>query len=717
MFGFNGMSSYMVHPGAELVMRHRKDSKKHAPSSPTPPIPPLPTDDEGLADDASSNDRKSLRVSTATQDSARPRSASMRASSSAAASAPTTPTSAHYSTFGSGTRRPSMRPPTASLQSPDDFLAEMLGELHSTLLEYENEDTEAGPVSATTPASAHESANDVATSAVPLSEEEARAAKAARNRARAVKEIVGTEATYVDMLAVLLESVVFPFREVAKNPPKKSAIAPDDPQKLFSNIEEIHAFHRSLLDGLQERYALWDETSTISDIFLTISPFLKMYKMYMANYPIALETLTRLRTGPSKQYGDFQKLLKVAHESPDFKGLDIQSFLILPIQRIPRYILLLEQLVHYTSDSHPDYDGLTKCIVELRKTADHINAELHKYESRKKVLDLQNQIIGRTTPLLAPARRFLHMGDVQTPMLMAHDDRTVMLFTDLILVTKRVKDGQYELKSEFDLANMYVKAEDQPGSSTYLFHLVATDGAKHTYALSCTTKKERNKWVHLIDTAINDLQACGLARSDDDDLGLADPIRASVFHSRMSVFHSGGRRGSATSTLHSIPPVPPSPTSSSVHSLPYYAQPASPNMDAVAHMPRRGSNASQSSHRPRSQSVGRQLSAAHAAAAAAAAHAHAVPMPPMPATPPVYGAYGDAPPPRTASSMALHRSRSADAMAQMMAAAMGRTGSPVRGGGNGRPFAPFAQYGVPPQLPPRGRSVTRYASADHNQVE
>ncbi len=52
------------------------------------------------------------------------------------------------------------------------------------------------------------------------------------------------------------------------------------------------------------------------------------------------------------------------------KGLALQSFLIMPIQRIPRYILFLEDLKKKTPESHPDSRELANAIEKTRKMAD-----------------------------------------------------------------------------------------------------------------------------------------------------------------------------------------------------------------------------------------------------------------------------------------------------------------------------------------------------------
>jgi hypothetical protein len=37
------------------------------------------------------------------------------------------------------------------------------------------------------------------------------------------------------------------------------------------------------------------------------------------------------------------------------KGMDIEDFLVKPIQRLPKYVLLFKDLLKNTDEDHPDY--------------------------------------------------------------------------------------------------------------------------------------------------------------------------------------------------------------------------------------------------------------------------------------------------------------------------------------------------------------------------
>ncbi|CAG8705191.1 9518_t:CDS:2, partial [Cetraspora pellucida] len=181
---------------------------------------------------------------------------------------------------------------------------------------------------------------------------------AARNRKReaAVSEILTTERKYVDGLEKLVNVFLLPLREICQKTSQKNgllSIKPiaslEDISALFGNIEQLLILHKSLLKSLEDRYRSWSPAEKISDIFLQTSC-------------------------QSKQ---------------ELGGLTFNSFLSLPIQRIPRYKLLLEALLKHTDESHPDFIDLQKCVRQINIIADEVNEKMRDAENQQKVLEIQ----------------------------------------------------------------------------------------------------------------------------------------------------------------------------------------------------------------------------------------------------------------------------------------------------------------------------------------
>lgn len=65
-------------------------------------------------------------------------------------------------------------------------------------------------------------------------------------------------------------------------------------------------------------------------------------------------------------------------KAASFGGLPLTAYLIMPIQRIPRYRMLLEVLVSSTPEEHPDFKQLNEALGVIRDVANYINTHIAK---------------------------------------------------------------------------------------------------------------------------------------------------------------------------------------------------------------------------------------------------------------------------------------------------------------------------------------------------
>jgi len=72
-------------------------------------------------------------------------------------------------------------------------------------------------------------------------------------------------------------------------------------------------------------------------------------------------------------------MMQQCQQKPELGGLPFNSFLSLPIQRIPRYKLLMEALLKHTEESHPDYENLKKCLDQISVIAEEVNEKYVVY--------------------------------------------------------------------------------------------------------------------------------------------------------------------------------------------------------------------------------------------------------------------------------------------------------------------------------------------------
>ena len=100
-----------------------------------------------------------------------------------------------------------------------------------------------------------------------------------------------------------------------------------------------------------------------------------------------------------------------------YNRMYITSFLILPIQRIPRYEMflkvgdaslagtglvadLVQELVKLTAETHPDFSALSEAYERVASVASFVNEACIRAENMVKIID-----IGKKTGMVRPAAR------------------------------------------------------------------------------------------------------------------------------------------------------------------------------------------------------------------------------------------------------------------------------------------------------------------------
>lgn len=187
-----------------------------------------------------------------------------------------------------------------------------------------------------------------------------------------IEEILETEKNYISCL----ETLNAVFRSQLKD---ANIITEKDLNSLFpSHLQDIKESHTHFMTGLEERMNNDDWRGIIGDIFakMTSAPvnLLEMYTAYVNSFPKAISTLSKCTRSSNK----FRKFLEDCYENPVVERLDLPSFLLSPVQRLPRYILLLRELLKYTDEDHPDRFFITEAMSQMESLISSLNSSIHK---------------------------------------------------------------------------------------------------------------------------------------------------------------------------------------------------------------------------------------------------------------------------------------------------------------------------------------------------
>jgi hypothetical protein len=161
-------------------------------------------------------------------------------------------------------------------------------------------------------------------------------------REKILQEILASEKTYVSNLHLVVQLFISPLRVTCFLP--DSALT-----AIFSNIEAILAVNTELVTAMRDM--------SVGDAFLRLAPFLRLYSLYANNFQKANQLVLEW-TRRSSEFAGFREAQESRHECC---GLSLPSLLIMPVQRVPRYRLLLEELLKFTPQNDPDWlklDGI-----------------------------------------------------------------------------------------------------------------------------------------------------------------------------------------------------------------------------------------------------------------------------------------------------------------------------------------------------------------------
>eukprot|EP00026_Physarum_polycephalum_P002016 Phypoly_transcript_02020.p1 GENE.Phypoly_transcript_02020~~Phypoly_transcript_02020.p1 ORF type:complete len:578 (+),score=87.07 Phypoly_transcript_02020:1129-2862(+) len=298
-----------------------------------------------------------------------------------------------------------------------------------------------------------------------------------KRRTRIAMEILSTERTYVYNLTILVKRFLNPLTSAATS--HKPIIKPDQVKTLFSICDVIANYHVMFLDGLERRLMKWKTGASeqLGDYFSQVD-FLTIYSEYINNYNDSLAIYNELR-----KKAPFVSLLQQCGKSPECNSLDLQAFLIQPIQRIPRYNLLLEDLIRHTPENHPDYNDLKCSSAKIKSIAGFLNENARLEVNKNKITSIQQSIVGDVGDLLGWKRTFLKEGKMQI------DGKVqfVFLFNDMLIITKTPSRGQYELIKKIPFESVEITNCDEKS-----FKIIV---GSTTMMLKWTNASDKDVWL------------------------------------------------------------------------------------------------------------------------------------------------------------------------------------------------------------------------------
>lgn len=225
-------------------------------------------------------------------------------------------------------------------------------------------------------------------------------------REKIVDEIIKTEEDYVDSLALIREKYLFPLKYAPRL--GVSIFKPGDLEKIMYGIEPIFVLNSELLGALKlgkHDKSLYESCGAIFDRY---APSMKLYIDYVNKYDTTVKKIKEYEEAS----GVFKTFLSATSEDPESNSRSIYDYWIMPVQRIPRYCLLLTELLKNTGKDHSDFSFINQALLQIQKIAAYINDGKKKYDSQEKVALIQQRLNPKALPLIRERRTWVAEGTV-----------------------------------------------------------------------------------------------------------------------------------------------------------------------------------------------------------------------------------------------------------------------------------------------------------------
>ncbi|KAF1424065.1 FYVE, RhoGEF and PH domain-containing protein 4, partial [Spheniscus humboldti] len=157
-------------------------------------------------------------------------------------------------------------------------------------------------------------------------------------------------------------------------------------------------------------------TPRIGDILQKLAPFLKMYGEYVKNFDNAME-LVKTWTERSPQ---FKFIIQDIQKEKVCGNLTLQHHMLEPVQRIPRYEMLLKDYLRKLPQDSLDWkDAESKYLLAIKRAsleiistaASHSNSAIRKMENLKKLLEIY-EMLGEEEDIVNPSNELIKEGQI-----------------------------------------------------------------------------------------------------------------------------------------------------------------------------------------------------------------------------------------------------------------------------------------------------------------
>ncbi|XP_062931610.1 FYVE, RhoGEF and PH domain-containing protein 4 [Cynocephalus volans] len=309
-------------------------------------------------------------------------------------------------------------------------------------------------------------------------------------------ELLLTERAYVNRLDLLDQVFYCKLLEEAN----RGSFPAETVNKIFSNISSINAFHsKFLLPELEKRMQEWETTPRIGDILQKLAPFLKMYGEYVKGFDNAMELVKNM----TERIPQFKSVVEEIQKQKICGSLTLQHHMLEPVQRIPRYEMLLKDYLRKLPADSLDWNDAKKSLEIISTAASHSNSAIRKMENLKKLLEIY-EMLGEEEDIVNPSNELIKEGQILklAARNTSAQERYLFLFNNMLLYCVprfSLVGSKFTVRTRVGIDGMKIVEthnEEYP-------HTFQVSGKERTLELQASSEQDKEEWIKALQETID----------------------------------------------------------------------------------------------------------------------------------------------------------------------------------------------------------------------
>ena len=257
------------------------------------------------------------------------------------------------------------------------------------------------------------------------------ARKSIRMRQNVLAEVVSTEKTYISDLSKLND-----FWK--PNVESLKMLSAQEIESIFKYIPAMINCQQTFLANFEASGINFK--AECANVFIEFSSFFKISKPFISNYPTFVQLL--VEKSQSQKFNENMESL-----AGKVGGRDLASFLITPVQRLPRYILFLRELVKNTPKYHPDFQLLEVAYQEIDNVTRDIESASSIAEKQLELYRIHISLASRGVSILEASRvlekHYFVKVLTETKYAESKKKGHVYIFNDLIVISQEESSSKH----------------------------------------------------------------------------------------------------------------------------------------------------------------------------------------------------------------------------------------------------------------------------------